>query len=113
MTNQEIIETIKYLNFCGLCTTGDCMNCARKIAKDKVLELLEKTQQDKQKLKVFVASRKAGWCEDDAIAVLAVDKLHAERCARCNSDYFRKGKVEVTEVKMDKGKVILISNTGA
>lgn len=42
MTNQEIIETIKYLNFCGLCTTGDCKNCVRKIAKDKVLELLEK-----------------------------------------------------------------------
>lgn len=41
MTNQEIIETIKYLNFCGLCATGDCENCARKIAKDKVLELLE------------------------------------------------------------------------
>lgn len=36
-----------------------------------------------QKLKVFVVSRKADWCEDDAIAVLAVDKLHAERCARC------------------------------
>ena len=42
MTNQEIIKTIKYLNFCGLCTTGDCKNCARKIAKDKVLELLER-----------------------------------------------------------------------
>lgn len=42
MTNQEIIETIKYLNFCGLCTTGDCKNCARKIAKDQVLELLER-----------------------------------------------------------------------
>lgn len=41
MTNQEIIETIKYLNFCGLCTTGDCKNCERKIAKDKVLELLK------------------------------------------------------------------------
>ena len=42
MTNQEIIETIKYLNFCGLCTTGDCKNCKRKIAKDKVLQLLER-----------------------------------------------------------------------
>lgn len=68
-----------------------------------------------QKLKVFVVTRKADWCEDDAIAVLAVDKLHAERCARCrcNSDDFRKGKVEVTEVKADKEKVILISNMGA
>lgn len=42
MTNQEIIKTIKCMNFCGLCTTGDCKNCARKISKDKVLELLEK-----------------------------------------------------------------------
>lgn len=42
MTNKEIIETIKYLNFCGLCTTGDCENCVRKISKDKVLELLER-----------------------------------------------------------------------
>ena len=28
-----------------------------------------------QKLKVFVVTRKADWCEDDAIAVLAVDKV--------------------------------------
>ena len=41
MTNQKIIETIKYLNFSGLCATGDCKNCVRKIAKDKVLELLK------------------------------------------------------------------------
>ena len=33
------------------------------------------------KLKVFVVTRRADWCEDDAIAVLAIDKLHAERCA--------------------------------
>lgn len=68
---------------------------------------------ENQKLKVFVVSRKADWCEDDAIAVLAVDKLHAERCARCNSSYFAKGEVIVTEVKMDKEKVILKSNMGA
>lgn len=47
MTNKEIIETIKYLNFCGLCTTGDCKNCARKISKDKVLELLERDSAEK------------------------------------------------------------------
>ncbi len=70
-------------------------------------------KQDNQKLKVFLVTRKADWCEDYAIAVLAVDKLHAERCARCNSDNFRKGKVEVTEIKADKEKVILIANMGA
>lgn len=68
---------------------------------------------EENKLKVFVVSRKADWCGDDAIAVLAVNKLHAERCARCNSLYFAKGEVIVTEVKMDKEKVILISNVGA
>ena len=36
------------------------------------------------KLKVFLVTRKSDWCEDDAIVVLAIDKLHAERCARCN-----------------------------
>lgn len=77
------------------------------------MEKLLKTMQPKQNLKVFVVSRKADWCEDDAIAVLAVDKLHAERCARCNSSYFAKGEVIVTEVKADKEKVILISNVGA
>ena len=65
------------------------------------------------KLKVFVVTRKADWCEDDAIAVLAVDKLHAERCARCHSSYFAKGEAIVTEIKMDEEKVILISNMGA
>ena len=77
------------------------------------MEKLLKTVQPKQNLKVFVISRKADWCEDDAIAVLAVDKLHAERCARCNSSYFAKGEVIVTEIKADREKVILISNVGA
>lgn len=49
-----------------------------------MLELLENIQQPEQKLKVFVVTRKADWCEDDTIAVLAVDKLHAERCGRYN-----------------------------
>ena len=43
----------------------------------------------------------------------AIDKLHAERCARCNSSDFSKGEVKVKEIKMDKEKVILISNMGA
>jgi len=36
-----------------------------------------------------------------------------ERCARCNSSYFANCDVIVTEVKMDKEKVILVSNLGA
>ena len=65
------------------------------------------------KLKVFLVTRKADWCEDDAVVVFSIDKLHAERCARCNSRYFSKGEVKVKEIKMDKEKVILISNMGA
>ena len=66
-----------------------------------------------QNLKVFLVTRRADWCEDHSVAVLAVDELHAERCARCNSDDFKKGKVEVTEIKADKEKVILTANMGA
>lgn len=65
------------------------------------------------KLKVFLVTRKANWCEDDAVVVFAIDKLHAKRCARCNSRYFSKGEVKVKEIKMDKEKVILISNIGS
>ncbi len=54
---------------------------------------------ENNKLKIFVVTRKADWCEDDAIAVLAVDKLHAERCVRCNSSYFAKDDAIVTEMK--------------
>ena len=53
---------------------------------------------------MFVVSRKADWCEYDVMAVLAIDKLHAERCARCNSSYFAKGEVIVTEIKAGKQK---------
>lgn len=77
------------------------------------IDKLSKAMQPKQNLKIFLVTRKADWCEDDAIAILAVDKLHAERCARCNSSYFAKGEVLITEVKADKEKVILISNVGA
>lgn len=51
------------------------------------MEKLLKTVQPKQNLKVFVISRKADWCEDDAIAVLAIDKLHAERWL-CQMQFF-------------------------
>lgn len=71
MTNQEIIETIKYLNFCGLCTTGDCKNCARKIAKDKVLELLER---DKAKRVDEISCHTYG--KDD-------DGVECEFCPNC------------------------------
>lgn len=68
---------------------------------------------ENKQLKVFLVTRKADWCEDDAIVVFAIDKLHAERCARCNSVDFAKREVKVYEIKPDKEKVILISNFGS
>ena len=44
------------------------------------------------KLKVFLVTRKADWCEDDAVVVLAIDKLHAERCADAIQVTFQKEK---------------------
>lgn len=42
---REIIETIQNMNFCGLCTTGNCRECIRKKAKEKAIEALEKPPQ--------------------------------------------------------------------
>ena len=38
-------EVIKKMNFCGLCTTGNCAECDRKIAKDESIKALEEVQQ--------------------------------------------------------------------
>lgn len=76
MTIQEIIKTVKYLNFCGLCTTGDCKNCARKIAKDKVLSLLELEREmiDEKKLiediKEWSNEREIKWTSESIINLL-------------------------------------------
>ena len=65
-------------------------------------------------MKVFLIERPATWCEDDAIVVVAEDKLHAERRARLSSDYFRKEKdIKIKEIKLDKEQVVLTSNVGA
>lgn len=39
------IEVIKSMNFCGLCTTGNCAECDKKIAKDEAIKALEEIQQ--------------------------------------------------------------------
>ena len=65
-------------------------------------------------MKVFLITRKADWCEDDAIVVVAEDKLHAERRARLSSDDFRKEKnIKIKEIKLDEEQVVWISNFGA
>ena len=67
-------------------------------------------------MKVYLITRKADWCEDDAMVVIAEDKLHAERQARWNSRHFKKelrGNMTIKEIKLDKEQVVLKSNMGA
>ena len=65
-------------------------------------------------MKVYLITRKADWCEDDAMVVIAEDKLHAERKARWSSDHFKTEKnLDIKEIKLDKEQVVLKSNVGA
>lgn len=54
------------------------------------------------------------WCEDNGLVVVASDKLHAEKVARCNSDDFAKSEnIKIEQIDLDIEQVILTSNTGA
>ena len=66
-------------------------------------------------MKVFRVDKKdkISWCMDYSMIVIAKDELHAERCARVNSDDFKKAKLEVTEINLDTEQCALIANTGA
>ena len=66
-------------------------------------------------MKVFRVNKKdkISWCMDYSMVVIAKDELHAERCARLNSDDFKKAKLEVTEINLDTEQCILVANTGA
>ena len=66
-------------------------------------------------MKVFRVDKKdkISWCMDYSMIVIAKDELHAERCARLNSDDFKKAKLEVTEINLDTEQCALIANTGA
>ena len=66
-------------------------------------------------MKVFRVNKKdkISWCMDYSMVVIAKDELHAERCARLNSDDFKKAKLEVTEINLDKEQCVLVANTGA
>ena len=66
-------------------------------------------------MKVFRVDKKdkISWCMDYSMIVIAEDELHAERCARVNSDDFKKAKLEVTEINLDTEQCALIANTGA
>lgn len=64
-------------------------------------------------MKVYLITRKASWCEDDAMVVIAEDKLHAERRARWSSYDFKNEKdLKIKEFKLDTEQTILISNVG-
>ena len=66
-------------------------------------------------MKVFKVDKKdkISWCMDYSMVVIAEDELHAERCARLNSDDFKKAKLEVTEINLDTEQCVLVANTGA
>ena len=66
-------------------------------------------------MKVFRIDKKdkISWCMDYSMVVIAEDELHAERCARLNSDDFKKAKLEVTEINLDTEQCVLVANTGA
>lgn len=66
-------------------------------------------------MKVFRVDKKdkISWCMDYSMVVIAKDELHAERCARLNSDDFKKAKLEVTEINLDTEQCVLVANTGA
>ena len=66
-------------------------------------------------MKVFRVDKKdkISWCMDYSMVVIAEDELHAERCARLNSDDFKKAKLEVTEINLDTEQCVLVANTGA
>ena len=66
-------------------------------------------------MKVFRVDKKdkISWCMDYSMVVIAKDELHAERCARLNSDDFKKAKLEVTEINLDTEQCVLVANMGA
>ena len=66
-------------------------------------------------MKIFSVNKKdkISWCMDYSMVVIAKDELHAERCARLNSDDFKKAKLEVTEINLDTEQCVLVANTGA
>lgn len=66
-------------------------------------------------MKVFRVNKKdkISWCMDYSMVIIAKDKLHAERCARLNSDDFKKAKLEVIEINLDTEQCVLVANTGA
>ena len=66
-------------------------------------------------MKVFRVDKKdkISWCMDYSMIVIAEDELHAERCARLNSDDFKKAKLKVTEINLDTEQCVLVANTGA
>lgn len=99
ITNQEIIQTIKYLNFCGLCTTGDCKNCARKMAKDKVLKLLEEDKEKQIKIGVWILCKDKMPEEHDSIfaKLKGTDKWNTSMFEKISDD------VNVT-VEFEDGK---------
>lgn len=64
-------------------------------------------------MKLFLITRKATWCEDYEMVVVAEDARHAERRARWTSyDFEHEKNIKVKEIKLNKEQVVSISNIG-
>lgn len=79
------------------------------------LVVVEYSKQEGNKMKCFKVDRidRLSYVEDYSMVIIAKDELHAERRARLSSNDFKKAKLEVTEVNMEKEQCVLIANTGA
>lgn len=66
-------------------------------------------------MKVFVIDRmdRYSYCDNYKAVIVAEDELHAERCARMNIYGFKKAKLKVTEVDLDREQILSVENTGA
>jgi len=66
-------------------------------------------------MNVFDVSRtdKVSWCQDYRMIVVACDAMWAEKLARLSSDDFRKAKLKVKRIDLNKEQILSTENTGA
>lgn len=66
-------------------------------------------------MKVFAIDRmdRYSYCDNYKAVVVAEDALHAERYARINIYGFKKAKLKVIEISLDREQILSIENVGA
>lgn len=48
MVDGKAIEVIRCINFCGTCTTGNCKECEKFVAKEMAINALKRQQELKE-----------------------------------------------------------------